>query len=174
VFTHDNRLAQAVRHLRLAATVLEVTRRAGSVVEVRECLDPVHQALRDAGALAADRSVPPRVAERVVPGLCRTAVEAALTEAVWRRQLRDGRGHADVEALLEEAGVRLTPLAALALTGDSGRGGDVLPRLNSWGRSFGDTYKALNPGAHGAHTGDLHLLIHDTRALVDKIGASQP
>jgi ABC-type hemin transport system ATPase subunit len=174
VFTHDNRLAQAVRQLRLAATVLEVTRRPGSVVEVRDCLDPVHQALRDAGALVADRSVPGAIAERVVPGLCRTAVEVAFTEAVWRRQLRDGRGHAQVEALLEEAAVRLTPLAALALTGDSGRGGDVLPRLNSWGRSFAGTYQALNRGAHAAHAGDLDLLIHDTRALVDKIGASLP
>jgi hypothetical protein len=100
-------------------------------VEVREGLDPVGQALRDAGALAAGGSVPSEVAARVVPGLCRTAVEAALTEAVWRRQLQDGRGHAEIEALLEEAGVRLTPLAALALTGDSGRGGDVLPRLSS-------------------------------------------
>jgi hypothetical protein len=134
----------------------------------------VQQALRDAGALAADGSVPSEVAARVVPGLCRTALEAAFTEAVWRRQLRDGRGHAEIEALLEEAGVRLTPLAALALTGDSGCGGDVLPRLNSWGRSFADTYQALNRGAHGAQAGDLSLLIRDTRALVDKIRASLP
>jgi len=174
VFTHDNRLAQAVRQLRLPATVLEVTRRPNSVVEVRECLDPAQQALRDAGALAADRSVSGEVAARVVPGLCRTAVEAAFTDAVWLRQLRDGRGHAQIEALLEEAGVRLTPLAALALTGDSGRGGDVLPRLNSWGRSFADTYQALNRGAHGAHAGDLDLLIRDTRSLVDKIRVSLP
>jgi energy-coupling factor transporter ATP-binding protein EcfA2 len=174
VFTHDNRLAEAVRQLRLPATVLEVTRRPGSVVEVREGLDPVAQALRDAGALAADRLVPPEIVVRVVPGLCRTALEAALTEVIWRRQLRDGRGHAEIEALLEEARVRLTPLAALALTGDSGRGGDVLGRLNSWGRSFGDTYQALNHGAHGAHTGDPGRMIHDTRALVNKIRASSP
>jgi hypothetical protein len=45
-------------------------------------------------------------------------------------------------AMLDEASVRLTPLAALALTGDSGRGGDVLPRLNSWGRSFADTRRS--------------------------------
>jgi energy-coupling factor transporter ATP-binding protein EcfA2 len=174
VFTHDNRMAQAVRQLRLAATVLEVTRRPGSVVDVRECLDPVRQALRDAGALAADPSVPSAIAERVVGGLCRTAVEAAFTEAVWRRQLRDGRGHAEVEALLEEARVRLTPLAALALTGDSGRGNDVLPRVKSWGHTFASTYQALNRSAHVAHTGGLDLLIRDTRAFVDKIGASLP
>jgi hypothetical protein len=69
VFTHDNRLAEAVRQLRLPAVILEVSRRPGSVVEVRPCLDPVTQALADAGALAADSSVPPDVAARVVPGL---------------------------------------------------------------------------------------------------------
>jgi hypothetical protein len=46
VFTHDNRLAQAVRQLRLAATILEVTRRPGSAVEVRPSLGPVQQASR--------------------------------------------------------------------------------------------------------------------------------
>ncbi len=171
VFTHDNRLAQAVRQLRLTATVLEVTRRPGSAVEVRPCLGPVEQALQDAGALAADRSVPPEVAARVVPGLCRTAVEAAFTEAVWRRDLRAGRTHAEIEAELESC-TRLNLLAALALTGDTSTGGAVLPRLNAWGRRFGDTYQALNKGSHEPHAGDVGLLIGDTRKLADKIRAS--
>jgi AAA domain, putative AbiEii toxin, Type IV TA system len=50
VFTHDNRLAEAVRQLRLPAVILELFRRPGSVVEVRPCLDPVTQALAGAGA----------------------------------------------------------------------------------------------------------------------------
>jgi len=151
VFTHDNRLAQAVRQLSIPATILELTRRPGSAVELRACQDPAEQALRDAGALAADHSVPSEVAARVVPGLCRTAVEAAFTEAIWRRQLRSGRGHADVEADLEAAGTRLSLLAGLALTGDAGKGGEVLGRLNSWGRRFADTYQALNKGSHAAY-----------------------
>ena len=36
VFTHDDRLPEAVRQLLLPATVIEVTRRPGSVVETRE------------------------------------------------------------------------------------------------------------------------------------------
>jgi hypothetical protein len=174
VFTHDNRLAQAVRQLSISATILEVTRRPGSAVQVRASLDPVGQALRDAGALAADDSVPPAIAARVVPGLCRTAVEAAFTEAVWRRELRAGRGHADIEDDLEAARIRLTPLAALALTGDASKGREVLPRLNTWGRRFGDTYQALNKGAHVTHDGDLRLLITDARDLVAKIRAALP
>lgn len=172
VFTHDNRLAQAVRQLSIPATILEVTRRPGSAVQVRTCLDPVEQALQDAGALAADDSVPAEIAARVVPGLCRTAVEAAFTEAVWRRELRAGRGHADIEGELEAARTRLNPLAALALTGDASKGGEVLPRLNTWSRRSGDTYRALNKGAHVAHDGDLWLLVADAKDLVAKIRAT--
>jgi hypothetical protein len=173
-FTHDNRLAQAVRQLSIPATILEVTRRPGSAVQVRASVDPVEQALQDAGALAADESVPAEIAARVVPGLCRTAVEAAFTEAVWRRELRAGRGHADIEDDLEAARIRLNPLAALALTGDASKGGEVLPRLNAWGRRFADTYRTLNQGAHVAHGGDLHLLIADAKALVAKIRIALP
>ena len=169
VFTHDNRLAQAVRQLSIPAAILEVTRRPGSAVQVRTCLDPVDQALRDAGALAADDSVPAGVAARVVPGLCRTAVEAAFTEAVWRQKLRAGRGHAEIEEDLEAASTRLNLLASLALTGDASKGGEVLPRLDAWGHRFADTYKALNKGAHVAHDGDLGLLTGDARRLADKI-----
>jgi energy-coupling factor transporter ATP-binding protein EcfA2 len=172
VFTHDNRLAEAVRQLRIPATVLEVTRQPGSHVWVRRWLDPVTQALRDARALIADKDVPAEVAARVVPGLCRTAVEAAFTEAVWRQQLRDGRGRAEIEAALESAGVRLTSLAALALTGNADRGSDVQPRLGSWGRAMADTFRALNRGAHGANVGDVDLMIRDAQALVEKIRAN--
>ena len=174
VFTHDNRLAQAVRQLSVPATILEVTRRPGSAVQVRTCLDPVEQALQDAGALAADDSVPAEIAARVVPGLCRTAVEAAFTEAVWRRELRAGRGHADIEDELGAARSRLTRLAALALTGDDSKGGEVLPRLNTWSRRSADTYRALNKGAHAAHDSDLRLLVADAKDLVAKIRAMLP
>jgi hypothetical protein len=134
----------------------------------------VGQALQDAGALAADGSVPPEIAARVVPGLCRTAVEAAFTDAVWRRELRAGRGRADIEDGLEAARVRLNPLATLALTGDASKGGDVLSRLNTWGRRFADTYQALNKGAHVGHGGDLRSFIADAKDLVTKIRTALP
>ena len=50
VFSHDERLPAATRRLGIPATVLEVTRRPGSVVEVRTALDPVERALDDARA----------------------------------------------------------------------------------------------------------------------------
>jgi len=168
VFTHDDRLPEAIRRLGIAAHVLEVTRRPGSAVEVRPGLDPVERQLQDAEALCSDEVLPPNVAARVVPGLCRVAVEAAFTEAIRRGQLRQGRRHAEVEADIEAAG-KLSKRAALAMFGDSARGGDVLPRLDAWDREAADAYKSLNRGAHEGYTGSLPSLVAQTRRLTRTI-----
>lgn len=81
---------------------------------------------------------------------------------------RKGRRHAQVEADIEAAD-KLTKRAALALFGDASKGGDVLPRLNSWGRSAADTYRAVNQGAHDAYRGSLRSLVTQTRELTDMI-----
>ena len=47
-----------------------------------------------------------------------------------------GRRHEEIEDNLEAARVRLNPLAALALTGDASKGGEVLPKLNAWGHHY--------------------------------------
>jgi hypothetical protein len=101
VFTHDERLPEAVRRLALEATVVEVTRRPGSVVEVRPAQDPVERYLDDARALIRSDEVAPDVAARVVPGFCRHAIEAACTVAVRRRRLERGDRHAHVDAVLD-------------------------------------------------------------------------
>jgi recombinational DNA repair ATPase RecF len=128
VFTHDDRLPEAVRRLDIAAEILEVTRREGSVVELRRALDPVGRYLEDALAVAGTADLPSPAAARVVPGLCRLALEAACMEVVRRRRLSRGEPHAEVERALSDT-EGLTPLAALALFDDAARGGDVLPHL---------------------------------------------
>jgi recombinational DNA repair ATPase RecF len=128
VFTHDDRLPEAVRRLDVAAEIVEVTRRDGSVVELRRALDPVGRYLEDALAVAGTADLPSSAAAPVVAGLCRLALEAACMEVVRRRRLGRGEPHAEVERVLGEAG-RLKGLAALALFDDAGRGGDVLPRV---------------------------------------------
>jgi len=90
VLTHDDRLPEAVRRMGIPARMLEVTRKEGSVVSVRSCSDPAHAALDDAFALAKTTDLPSAAAARVVPGLCRLAMEAACTEVVRRRRI--GRG----------------------------------------------------------------------------------
>src|SRR5262245_2875486 len=68
VFTHDPRLEEAVRRLRLPARVVEVTRRAGSTIELRDVLDPVAQQLADARQVARAEGIGPKLASKVVPG----------------------------------------------------------------------------------------------------------
>jgi recombinational DNA repair ATPase RecF len=128
VFTHDDRLPEAVRRLDIAAEILEVTRREGSVVEVRRSLEPVGRYLEDALAVAGTAGLPSSAAAQVVPGLCRLALEAVCMEVVRRRRLTRGEAHAEVEKLLREAG-SLTQLAALALYDDAARGAEVAGRL---------------------------------------------
>ena len=60
VFTHDDRLPEAVRRLDIDATVIEVTRREGSVVEPRRSKDPVSRYIEDAMALANTDDLPAR------------------------------------------------------------------------------------------------------------------
>ena len=100
VFTHDDRLPEAIRRLDIDATVIEVTRREGSVVEPRRSKDPVSRYIEDAMALAYTDDLPAEVARRVIPGLCREALEAACMEAIRRRRIGRGEPHAEVEALL--------------------------------------------------------------------------
>jgi hypothetical protein len=128
VFTHDDRLPEAVRRLDIAAEILEVTRREGSVVELRRSLDPVGRYLEDALAVAGTAGLPSTTAGQVVPGLCRLALEAACMEVVRRRRLQRGEAHAVVESALGQAG-RLDRLAALAVFDDMGRAAQVGEKL---------------------------------------------
>ena len=166
VFTHDDRLPEAVRRLGIAASHVEVTRRGKSVVEVRRGTDPVARYLDDARALVRTEGLAADVAARVVPGFCRNALEAACTDAFRRRRLLRGAIHRDVELALESA-TTLTAKAALALFDDSARGGDVLSGINSrYGRSAGDTFKDCNSGSHlGVSTATLSVLVERAESL---------
>ncbi|WNZ07468.1 AAA family ATPase [Streptomyces sp. 11x1] len=118
VFTHDTRLAQAVDHLGIRATVLHVTRGTDSVVGVETASDPVEQALTEARAVSLDPGVPQDVADHVLPAMCRRAVEAACLETA-RRRLRDehGLGIREVEERIGSLD-RTKTYVALALLGD--------------------------------------------------------
>jgi hypothetical protein len=141
VFTHDDRLPEAVRRLDIAAEVLEVTRREGSVVDLRRSLDPVGRYIEDAIAVAGTSGLPSSTAAQVVPGLCRLALEAVCMEVVRRRRLTRGDVHADVERSLSEAG-HVGRLAALAVFDDAQREPEVLARIEKEaGASLADAYR---------------------------------
>ena len=168
VFTHDDRLAEAVRHLQLPATVWEVVRRERSVIELRKSEDPVTRYLDDARALAMTTELPERAKAVVVAGFCRCAIEAACHEKIRSSRLASGMPHAEVERALVDART-LTETAALALFDNAARGADVMPRLASYGRGIADGFKAANRGVHGAHAGGLTALVDDTKILTAKL-----
>lgn len=169
VFTHDARLPEAVRRLNLAVTILEVTRRPGSVVEIRAALRPVERYLEDARALVLSEDVPAAVAQAVVPGFCRHAIEAACVEVVRRRRLLRGDAHAEVEAAIGRATTMYTYLA-LALFDDERRARQVLGDVyERFGRKAGDAAKAANAGVHGEEAGDLRELVRATGKLARKL-----
>jgi hypothetical protein len=168
VFTHDDRLPEAVRRLGIDAHVLEVTRREGSVVEVREGRDPVSRNLADAGDVASSRALPPLVAQQVVPGFLRGAIEAACVEVLRRRRLGRGESHAQVEALLA-ANPKTASLLSLALFDTASKGADVAPAIRKWGGDLADAYQVAKSGAHAGYHGDLEALVRDVRALCARI-----
>jgi hypothetical protein len=91
--------------------------------------------------VAGTAELPSSAAARVVPGLCRLALEAACMETVRRRRLARGESYGDVERLLGESD-GLAALAGLALFDDAKRGKDVLKRLEKEaGSELADTYK---------------------------------
>lgn len=168
VFTHDDRLPEAISRLAIDARVLEVTRRAGSLVEVRACDDPATRSLADARALCCDEALPSELARRVVPGLCRTALESVLLDGTRRQLLGKGLGHAEVERRLDSAR-SLMERGALGLLGDASKGSQVYARLNTYGSWAADTFRACNEGAHGRFEGHLDLLVGDTQRLVARL-----
>jgi hypothetical protein len=168
VFSHDDRLPEALRRLDIPATLLEVTRQPGSHVAVALSTDPARRALEDAGAVCADTKLPTDIKARIVGGLCRIGLEAAFTEIARQKLLQSGRRHAEVDELLCDAH-RLYDIAALALFADKSRAGDVLGRLKQLHWRHPETLKHLNKSAHAGSEGDVRALVSDTRRLVDDL-----
>ena len=149
VFTHDDRLPAAIRRLEIDVNLLEIQRRAGSAVEVRQVRGPVERYLDDARALVRTSGLPRPVMERVVPGLCRQSLEAACLEVVRRRRLIKGQGHAEVEDVLAQH-PRLMSRLALAIFDSPDKASDVLGRLNQRvGPWAPKVVRVCNRGAHG-------------------------
>lgn len=171
VFTHDDRLPEAVRRLQLPATIWEVTRREHSVVELKKNDDPVMRYLDDARAIALTGELPEDVRAVVVAGYCRSALEAACHQAIRARRYQQGMRHADVERALGQAQT-LHDVIALALFDDTRQGGQVTSRLHQMGgQSAVNAFKAAKSGTHAAYHGDLMRLIKDTDRLTEALRA---
>jgi ABC-type Mn2+/Zn2+ transport system ATPase subunit len=168
VLTHDTRLADAMRALDIAATVVEVVRREQSVVELRRIQDPVQRYIDDAFAVAMSKDVPVE-ALRVIPGFCRLALEAASSLAATRRLLHQGKTYAEAEAILATP-TTLNMWLALALLHDPERAGDVTAFLVKQYPWAVDAVKECNRGTHsGKWYGDVKEFIRSVEQLTRKM-----
>lgn len=168
VFTHDDRLPDALRNLQLPAEIIEVTRRAESIVELRKTRDPAQVLLDDAWKLAAADEIPAAVTGRVIPNLCRQAVEEVCFAIIRQRRLARGDSHEDVEQVLSDT-TRFLPRMALAVYDDASRAGDVYAWLKSKiGQWSVDLVSNLNKGSHGDIGRSSKDLVQDSGKLIER------
>ena len=173
VFTHDDRLPEAIRRLRLDATMLHVDRRARSDVDVQISRTPVQRYLDGARGYAKPDRLPPEVQARVVPMFCRSALEAAAANIVRRRAAERGTSLDEADEQIEEAR-SLRETLALVLFGEAGRQGEVAAEIKRrYGAGAAGLVSELNRGSHGAvlDAGTLKRLPESTRELIHDLMA---
>ncbi len=171
VFTHDTRLQQAFTSQGLRPTILQVERGEASRVQVRRVDDPVAQALKDARDLASTRELPPVALSHVLPGLCRTILENAFTEAAWVRHYRHGGDEHALQTAIRDAD-KLLKVAALAFFGDVHQAGEVYRELaRRCGSHSIEIVKECQNGAHadGARIPDPHRFVDRVEAIAKTI-----
>jgi hypothetical protein len=170
VLTHDTRLLEATRRLTIDATVLEVERRAESVVGLHVVLDAVERHLKDALTIARnDQTVGAKMVARTVPAFCRLALESACIEVIRRHRLARGVPHNDVEEAIEENRT-VHSLMELAIEENTSRKSDVFSYLkNKLGNRGADAFRNIKEGSHGNFTGSVEGLIKDSREITQVI-----
>jgi hypothetical protein len=166
VFSHDDRLAEMVRRMAIpGARILEITRGPGSIVRVGTCLDPARRYVADAYALAADSGVPAGVQARVLPGICRLAVEAAARDVFYARRFATGASHLAAEKVWQDA-VRTRQRVALALHDDAEQ---EIARWSEHGRWRRTVLEICGRGAHDGLRSDPRGAVDDLRKTVNDI-----
>ncbi|MGW5573187.1 AAA family ATPase [Nocardia thailandica] len=174
VFTHDERLAEAVRRMQIEATVLEVQRRERSIVEVRVTGDPVRRYLDDARSLLRTPQLPPAIADELVATCCRSAIEAAALAHARRNLLAAGIDHREVDRTV--AGAHTTrAMVALAVMEPGGRVDDLNRFLsNTGGRWLVGILRDATAGAHVPIDRPMRELISDTERFIRWLRGTTP
>ncbi len=172
VFTHDDRLAHAVRRLELDATILEVIRHANSSVDIVHCTDQVARYLDDARRLLRDTSMPDDLVTAVAIGCLRDAVDTVAMNTARRLLLAEGHGLVAVEQCLDGA-PDTTRRVALALFGDANKGAKVMGYLNANSAEgyAADTLRAIKEGVHQPIRTDVLPLIDAAADLCGLLAA---
>jgi hypothetical protein len=170
VFSHDDRLADVVRRTDPSARIVEVTRASSSEVQISDLRTPAHRYVEDARALASDKCLDADVKAKVLPGLCRLAVEAAAHEVFHRARYGAGHDRVSTENAWRGA-AKTTQKIALALHGDAEK--DVSPWRDArpWRKA---TLHNCSRGAHVGIGSDLHRAVDDLeKTVADLLGAKR-
>ncbi len=171
VLTHDTRLVDAIRRLRIDADVRNVIRQTESRVSVEQGKPAAQQYLDDARDVLENRSkLAPEIAMLVIPGLCRGAFESAFKDLAWNKMLAEGVTHDQCEKHIRECR-NTTNIAQLAMVGVGGQGNLYSILNNKYKGSFVDVLKITIDHAHRAYRGDLDALLNDTRMALRSMGA---
>jgi len=170
VFTHDERLPEAIRRLDIEARVMRVQRRAKSQLEITAGRPPSERYLDEASSLSKGEDLPPEVIRVVVPGFCRSAIEAACAERIRRERVSAGISHAAVDdELAQLTTVNSWLRAALGLSQAQGK--ELRQKVINLGGE--GAWKAVALARSGAHEaiGDLDPveLAGDTKKLVSAL-----
>jgi hypothetical protein len=172
VFTHDERLPEAVRRLDIDARIVNVQRRASSKVEIVAGRPPSDRYVGEAMAFARTEDVRDEVRARVVPGLCRSAIEAACAARIRRRLIESGMPHAAVEERLAEKTTLNTWLAD-AFDLSVAQGAAITERVRQLGGEDAvQTVRLVTKGSHHLVLTDGQQLAEGTRALVRALEAA--
>lgn len=164
-FSHDDRLAAAVRRSQTPARIYEVVRGPQSVVSISSVVDPSTRYISDADALCRDENVPDDVLRRTLPGLLRLAIEAAARDSFFAGRIVRGVPLTEVEETWDSAH-GTSQRVSLAVHGE-------IRSLDHWLRTE-SRKKALGVATSGFHRSlrglDVSDAVHHTRRVVDEIG----
>ncbi len=170
VFTHDERLSATVHRLRIEHKLLAVTRHENSQVQCQPVQEPVRRHLGDARAVWLTDPLDDNTRQRVIPGFCRQALEAACVEAVWRARTSAGCDYARTEQDVTHAQTLNDKLKLVLLDDLNGNHQDMRNALyQRFGTRARDVVDACNRGAHGHWRGGMDGLIDGTEWLAKRI-----
>lgn len=165
VFSHDDRLAAAIRQMAVEARLVEVTREAGSQIRVAETLNQATRYVGDVRALVRDEAVSDDIKRRVAPGLFRLALESAAQQLFYAKQHRSGASRSETEQRWSDVKKTKSRLS-LAVHDDPNKD------LSGW-LSYRDGRRAAlhiaNAGTHGADVDVTWQSVNDLQKVVDEM-----
>ncbi|MDR0489552.1 MAG: AAA family ATPase [Propionibacteriaceae bacterium] len=161
VFSHDDRLPDALRRSSVEARLVEIVRGKNSVVSVSDLSNPSQRYIDEARAVLLESHLTTQDMMRVIPGLCRHALESQCKDMFYVRLLGSGSSRDEVEKMWNDAHKTST---RLMLAVDKDQDG-----LNRWRSTNTLVNRALGICTSGFHKGLEKTTPEDAIRTVDRL-----